>query len=306
MENQVQTIVCPNCGANASNHTNCEYCGSLLVRFADKNIAFDESKYGKTAFRLPGLEEALTRNLEVQKKTNGKDRVHTFMEIPALDLNLDVTNPKAQTEVITYSYDLDNGKQVVFRTKPRFNVESDEQSLVICLQFLELNNVPWGADYGYGDAFVAQINDYNSSMHRRFSGLALYDLFTMEEGEVVVDEHGVLAGKVYMYYLNFGRDVDGAAAIITQYVQGTSDTRDFSNLRVVYSQEIRTDEEYDEYIQERSKVSNRKYTIGLIVSIVFLIVGIFMLFDEEYLIMGILTILGMALCIYRLLTKARH
>ncbi len=34
MENQVQTIVCPNCGANATNHHNCEYCGSLLVRFA--------------------------------------------------------------------------------------------------------------------------------------------------------------------------------------------------------------------------------------------------------------------------------
>ena len=34
MENQVQTIVCPNCGANASNHSNCEYCGSILVRFA--------------------------------------------------------------------------------------------------------------------------------------------------------------------------------------------------------------------------------------------------------------------------------
>ena len=34
MENQVQTIICPNCGANATNHHNCEYCGSYLIQRA--------------------------------------------------------------------------------------------------------------------------------------------------------------------------------------------------------------------------------------------------------------------------------
>ena len=37
MEKQIQAIVCPNCGANAHNHLNCEYCGSILVRFADES-----------------------------------------------------------------------------------------------------------------------------------------------------------------------------------------------------------------------------------------------------------------------------
>ena len=34
MENQVQTIVCPNCGASAKNLHNCEYCGSFLIQRA--------------------------------------------------------------------------------------------------------------------------------------------------------------------------------------------------------------------------------------------------------------------------------
>lgn len=32
MENQIKTVICPNCGANATNLQNCEYCNSILVR----------------------------------------------------------------------------------------------------------------------------------------------------------------------------------------------------------------------------------------------------------------------------------
>lgn len=32
MENQIKTVICPNCGANATNLQNCEYCGSILVQ----------------------------------------------------------------------------------------------------------------------------------------------------------------------------------------------------------------------------------------------------------------------------------
>ena len=67
MESQVQTIICPNCGANSSNHHHCEYCGSILVRFVDKNIDIDD-KYKKEAkVLIPGLETALKSNLLIQK-----------------------------------------------------------------------------------------------------------------------------------------------------------------------------------------------------------------------------------------------
>ena len=39
MENQgqIQSVVCPNCGANATNFRNCEYCGSALVQCSVAN-----------------------------------------------------------------------------------------------------------------------------------------------------------------------------------------------------------------------------------------------------------------------------
>lgn len=41
------TITCPNCGANTTNHQNCEYCGSLLVQVADKEFGQSYIEYSK-------------------------------------------------------------------------------------------------------------------------------------------------------------------------------------------------------------------------------------------------------------------
>lgn len=66
MESTITTITCPNCGANPSNHHNCEYCGSMLIRFVDKNITINDN-YKKQARVIPGLEDALKSNLLIQK-----------------------------------------------------------------------------------------------------------------------------------------------------------------------------------------------------------------------------------------------
>ena len=42
---EANVIKCPNCGASSTNHTNCEYCGSLLVRFVDKGIDLSTTSY---------------------------------------------------------------------------------------------------------------------------------------------------------------------------------------------------------------------------------------------------------------------
>jgi ribosomal protein L32 len=59
MDNQVQTIVCPNCGANATNHHNCEYCGSFLVQRASEGK--DVSMYVQVAkkYNNQGLASAI-------------------------------------------------------------------------------------------------------------------------------------------------------------------------------------------------------------------------------------------------------
>jgi hypothetical protein len=64
----METITCPNCGASAKNHMNCEYCGSMLVRFVDKNISVDLSltSPNDAQSRHPRLVEELQINLKLQ------------------------------------------------------------------------------------------------------------------------------------------------------------------------------------------------------------------------------------------------
>lgn len=65
---EMKVIKCPNCGANAKNHTNCEYCGSLLVRFVDKGIEIKDTSYIDNSMVFPGLLEELKKNVEYQKE----------------------------------------------------------------------------------------------------------------------------------------------------------------------------------------------------------------------------------------------
>ena len=69
---EVNVIKCPNCGASSSNHTNCEYCGSLLVRFVDKGIDLSTTSYLTNDFVYEGVIDALKQNLERQELNPGK------------------------------------------------------------------------------------------------------------------------------------------------------------------------------------------------------------------------------------------
>ena len=57
----MKTISCPSCGASATNHQNCEFCGSLFVRYIDKGISLDKvmSDNVFSGEILPGLEDYL-------------------------------------------------------------------------------------------------------------------------------------------------------------------------------------------------------------------------------------------------------
>jgi len=76
MDNLV-SLICPNCGAATTNHKNCEYCNSLLVRFVDKEIEIDQSRYGKGAWTFPGLEDVL-EILKIKAKTIDEDVAFVF------------------------------------------------------------------------------------------------------------------------------------------------------------------------------------------------------------------------------------
>lgn len=110
MEKSISTIVCPNCGANSTNHHNCEYCGSMLIRFIEHGITLDDSKYGKNARVIPGLEAALKSNLALQKNrieghliiTQISTDIGDYQIVPTSDATYDlgVDNPFVNKEDI--------------------------------------------------------------------------------------------------------------------------------------------------------------------------------------------------------------
>lgn len=74
MENQVSTIVCPNCGASTSGLFNCEYCGSFLVQKTRQGV--DMTQYCKIAsqYQNIGLQNAIKSFMdEVRSNPDTKD-----------------------------------------------------------------------------------------------------------------------------------------------------------------------------------------------------------------------------------------
>ncbi len=65
--NEGKFLTCPNCGANITNTQNCEYCGSLLVRFVDKGIDLSNTSYLNNANTSLPLVKALKQNIKMQK-----------------------------------------------------------------------------------------------------------------------------------------------------------------------------------------------------------------------------------------------
>lgn len=259
METGISTIVCPNCGANPQNHNNCEYCGSLLVRFVDKNIPIVEEKYGKKANTFDGLKEALIINLQEQEKTSGHNHIHTLIKAFPLVQTLDVTNPKSQNELVEFK--LPDNTPVIVRPK---YTGTDEQSLVICIRFYETTK---------------PINrDGQIKAHVLFKQMDIFPLFSLQIDDFEYID-GNIAGKVYQYYLNFGRDIDGAASIITQYFTYCCKTISVDRLRMSYTQTSLSDEEYEMRIHSINKKKGRSkfnsyYTV--ILGAIFSILGVFL------------------------------
>jgi len=69
----MKTIQCPSCGAAATNMKNCEFCGSLFVRYPDLNISSNNLISDKGQFNgfiFPGLKDQLQKNLSSQNELN--------------------------------------------------------------------------------------------------------------------------------------------------------------------------------------------------------------------------------------------
>jgi len=172
-----QSIICPNCGAVATNPNNCEYCGSLLVRFAFNNEDIDETVFGEKSQVIPGLETALNESLMIQETltqeqlvitscVNSNDAFDAFQFFPTKDVNCGTQMPNPFGEISEPSLSL----RLSFGTKLPNEEEANQQR----------------------------------ECYRRFKSLKLSNLFVELQWEYGVD-----------YYINFGKDAKNAAHIST-------------------------------------------------------------------------------------------
>lgn len=183
---KVKEYVCPNCGATTTNAENCEHCGSLLVRFVAKGIDISNTPYTDDTLVFPGLIEELEKNLRYQEE--GKEEVYTMIKW----INKSGEEDELQIDPEDTTSD---------------SKDFDVQQIVIYLCF-DRPISPKSPYYQYHKNKDAQLT--------KFTQLKSFPLFTSDMGEddanVDVDNRWLYRG----YYLNCGKDVKGAARLISE------------------------------------------------------------------------------------------
>ena len=188
----IKPVICPNCGASSTNHQNCEYCGSLLVRFADANINIKNTSYGDDSLTLPGLTDHLRNNIASQRNTNDLVSTDIFVRDEVY-----VGGKAALASVI-------NTDRLISQDDIFFFPEKVGTGLAVDLSFNFYIDGTLDPDY----------NAREEQYHQRFKSLASFPLFKshVSLGE---DEYGNRQ-RIYEYAIDFGEDAEGAARLLSE------------------------------------------------------------------------------------------
>jgi hypothetical protein len=181
---ELKSYVCPNCGANTTNAENCEYCGSLLVRFVEKGIDLSQTSYTDNSEVFPGLIAELKKNLKLQD-ANPKDFVSTAIAWISPQYNEDYDS-------ITITPDDDGGENPIKGLYISFIFDTYADNLP---EFETFNK--------QADIEIAL-----------FKQLISFPLFTSDYGSYV-DSEGYKRIK-RSFDICFGEDVEGAARLISE------------------------------------------------------------------------------------------
>lgn len=196
MESITSVITCPNCGANTSNHLNCEYCGSLLVRFADLKIDISNSAYFNNEIVFPGLIENLTKNINSQ--TGGFFPVGTdiLIDDDTMATGLDCLCV-IETGALLWQ---DNSRVFSFGKK----------GLAILISF---------AFQGDDDLLddkerdrIRRQNERQQQRAREFRKLQSFPLFKCK----MSNDSSLINTRYSEYAIDFGYDIEGAARLISE------------------------------------------------------------------------------------------
>ena len=194
---ELKTYTCPNCGATTTNAENCEYCGSLLVRFEAKGISaknmsyyFDESKL------LPGLVDGLEKHLKLQEM-NSDEGVITDIILPVQVFK--EPGVYMQGKALQREYCVLSSKDCFWSDGVEAFVDADDEQLAIAFEF------PKNCDDKYNASYYVQA-------HEKFKKMDCYDLFLHRK---VRDGNNKINDE---YCIDFGPDAVGAAHLISHII----------------------------------------------------------------------------------------
>lgn len=191
---EMNVIKCPNCGANAKNHTNCEYCGSLLVRFAEKGIDIKETSYIDNSMVFPGLLEELKKNIKLQEKESNEE---VWTEISWINKRGD------EDYLIISSVEEDDDSDEKEIDSASNKDMSLSPQLVLYMTFTKIK--------GNAESTFSYNKEQDEQL-MRFTQLKSFPLFTYikDEGDIDADAY------LQQFVINFGQDANGASRLISE------------------------------------------------------------------------------------------
>ena len=191
---EMNVIKCPNCGASSTNHTNCEYCGSLLVRFVDKGIDLTTTSYLTNDKVYAGLIEALQQNLDRQDLSDSAVETGIFYK----------SSPTVKLSRKRH------GVATVFRSGSTTWSDGDP---------INLGDKNRGLVIKFSFDIHAEENDASDErierQHQEFKALGSFPLFTSHSG-IYMRPGSSSRFRSQEYAIDFGQDVEGAARLISE------------------------------------------------------------------------------------------
>ena len=252
---EMNVIKCPNCGASSTNHTNCEYCGSLLVRFVDKGIDLSTTSYLTNDKVYAGLIEALKQNLDRQELSDSAVETGIFYK----------SSPTVKLSRKRH------GVATVFRSGSTTWSDGDP---------INLGDKNRGLVIKFSFDIHAEENDASDErierQHQEFKALGSFPLFTSHSG-IYMRPGSSSRFRSQEYAIDFGQDVEGAARLISEVLSKVYGIPEDAQLIYLGEEDAlikKKTEEPQEIIEQNEGWTNGQ-KVGLGVAIVMTILGFF-------------------------------
>lgn len=276
---EMNVIKCPNCGASSTTHTNCEYCGSLLVRFVDKGIDLSTTSYLTNDKVYAGLIEALKQNLDRQELSDSAVETGIFYK----------SSPTVKLSRKRH------GVATVFRSGSTTWSDGDP---------IRLGDKNRGLVIKFSFDIHAEENDVADErierQHQEFKALGSFPLFTSHSG-IYMRPGSSSRFRSQEYAIDFGEDLEGAARLISEVLSKVYGIPEDAQLIYLGEGKQTPDEKKkEEEIPEEEEVKG--YTlwqkIGIGVSIAILLFFLFGTLRNGGVVSSILIVCALAVAIY--------